>query len=301
MELKQLESFVSVVRHQSFTKAAEQLFISQPTISTHIRMLEEELHSRLIIRTTKSIEITPRGMELYDCARSMLELKNNLMKRWFNENNKTIRLGASTIPSAYILPEILPRFRREHPDICFSVQQSDSQGIVSGLMSSSFDLGLIGMKTDQSALACLPFYRDRMVFITPVNDHFLALKKQTDLNALRLLQEPVILREPGSGSRKSMDSYLESLHVRETDLNITARINDQEAIKSLVASGLGISMISERAARNFAESNRLLIFDFPENTLTRDLYLVYRREYILSEHTRDFMHFVLSSYGFDGV
>ena len=110
MDLKHLQSFVAVVQYGSFTKAAEKLYLSQPTISTHIHLLEEELRSCLMIRTKRSVEITPRGQELYECARSILDMRDNLLRRWMEENDRIIQLGASTIPSAYILPEILPEY-----------------------------------------------------------------------------------------------------------------------------------------------------------------------------------------------
>ena len=233
MELKQLESFTNVVEYRSFTKAAEKLYISQPTISTHIRQLEEELHSRLIIRTTKSIEITPRGWELYECACHILGLRDNLLQRWDGESRKIIRLGASTIPSAYILPELLPAYGKAHPDTYFSIHQSDSQGIVDGLLQGNFDVGLVGMRCTDEALACIPFYQDRMVLITPVNEHFLALKARGTFPAEALLEEAMILRENGSGSKKSADRFLESMGIQESELQVIARINDQEAIKNL--------------------------------------------------------------------
>lgn len=296
MEFKQLQSFIAVVKYKSFTKAAELLYISQPTISTHIRMLEEELHSRLIVRTTKSIEVTARGLELYDCAATILGLRDNLIQRWSDEKNKTIHLGASTIPSAYILPEVLPEYGKIHPEICFIINQSDSQGVVNGLINGSFDLGMIGMDCSNEALTCIPFYSDHMVFITPVNEHFLAMKEQKDVDLRALLQEPIILREHGSGSRKSADYFLESIGMREEDLTITARINDQESIKNLVVGGFGVSIISERAARNFAEEKRLLVFDFPENVSRRNLYLVYRKNYILSQYIQEFLQFISKYY-----
>ena len=106
MELKQLQSFCAVVQYRSFTKAAEKLYLSQPTVSTHIRQLEEEFGSRLIVRTTKSIEVTPRGQELYACACGIVHLRDDLLRSWSDEDEKIIRIGASTIPSAYILPQI---------------------------------------------------------------------------------------------------------------------------------------------------------------------------------------------------
>ena len=178
MELKQLQSFCAVVQYRSFTKAAEKLYLSQPTVSTHIRQLEEEFGSRLIVRTTKSIEVTPRGQELYACACGIVHLRDDLLRSWSDEDEKIIRIGASTIPSAYILPQILPAFRREHPAPQFHVFQSDSEGIAEGLLTGSFDVGLIGARIHEEALELTPFYEDRMVLITPVNEHFRQLAAQ---------------------------------------------------------------------------------------------------------------------------
>lgn len=296
MEFKQLQSFVEVVKWKSFTKAASQLYISQPTISTHIRQLEEELCSRLIIRTTKSIEITPRGQELYECAVNILEIRDQLIRRWASEADKTIQLGASTIPSAYIIPEILPAYGKIHPEIYFVIHQSDSQGVAESLLDGHLDLGMSGMKHREDVLEFIPFYQDRMVLITPVAPRFLELKKQGGEVFSRLLQEPVILREQGSGSYKTADLFLESIGIREKDLHVAARINDQESIKNLVAGGLGISIISQRAAWNFAAEKRLLMFDLPKPFSGRNLYLVYRKDYILRNYIRQFIAFVRNYY-----
>ena len=143
-----------------------------------LRQLEEEFGSRLIVRTTKSIEVTPRGQELYACACGIVHLRDDLLRSWSDEDEKVIRIGASTIPSAYILPQILPAFRREHPAPQFHVFQSDSEGIAEGLLTGSFDVGLIGARIHEEALELTPFYEDRMVLITPVNEHFRQLAVQ---------------------------------------------------------------------------------------------------------------------------
>ena len=296
MDMKQLQSFAAVVTYQSFTKAAEKLYLSQPTISTHIRLLEEELHSCLIIRTKRTVEVTPRGQELYECARDILSLRDNLIRRWTEEKNRTIQLGASTIPSAYILPEILPDYGRLHPEVYFTIHQSDSQGVADGILNGSFDLGLAGMEIDHEQLACVPFYQDRMVLITPVSPHFLAMKEQEEVPLDSLLREPIILREQGSGSRKSAQRFLDSAGIREEELNVTARINDQESIKNLVAGGLGVSILSERAARNFAEEKRVLLFELPESTSRRYLYLLFRKNFILKSYIQAFCDHIKKRY-----
>lgn len=290
MEFKQLQSFAAVVRWGSFTKAAEALYLSQPTISAHIRQLEDELHTRLILRTTKSVEITQKGMELYEYVKTILDLHTRIMECCSEDSTKMIHLGASTIPSAYILPEILPEYGKRYPDVYFVVHQNDSQGVITGLLNGVFDIGLIGMRSEEEELTCIPFYRDRMVLITPVSEHYLAWDQDAP-PIKELLKEPIILREKGSGSKKSADSLLESLGISECDLRVTARVNDQETIKNLVASGLGVSIISEKAARNFLEEKRILMFKFPEMNSTRNLYLAYRESGIMKSHVQNFLEF----------
>ena len=107
MEFKQLEAFVAVVDYGSFSEAARRLYLTQPTISAHIRSLEEELHSRLILRTTKKTTVTTRGYQLYDSAVRMLEIRNNLLENFTGSQKHMIDLAASTIPSSYLLPELL--------------------------------------------------------------------------------------------------------------------------------------------------------------------------------------------------
>ena len=296
MELKQLQSFVAVVDFQSFTKAAEALYISQPTISAHIRMLEEEFSLRLILRTTQSIQVTPRGRELYDCARSILALRDGLVRRWSQEDGKVIQLATSTIPSAYILPEILPAFRQVQPDIRFHIHQSDSQGVLEGLSNGTFEAGLLGAPSPDPLVESLPFYRDTMVLITPVTDFFLRLRDRGPISLEEIVRQPILLRERGSGSKKCVDAYLEAAGIQESDLQVTARLNDQESIKSLVAGGLGVSIISAKAAQNFLESGKLLSFTLPGPQAERYLYLAYRKDDYLREHTRRFLDFVRNFY-----
>lgn len=296
MEFKQLQSFVAVVDYGSFTKAAKKLFISQPTISTHIRLLEEEFESILLDRTTKSISLTPRGKEFYQCASSILALQNQLIKNWVDESRKTVYLGASTIPSAYILPEVLPDYQKQHPDVFFNIHQSDSQGIINGLLNGNFHVGLIGMNCTDESISCTPFFTDHMVMITPKTPHYLAYQKHGASPTEIILQEPMILREHGSGSRKSAENLMEHLQIDEDRLFVTARLNDQESIKNMVAGGLGVSIISEKAARGTGDENRLLIFDLPEYTATRSLYVAYHKNFILKPHTLQFIEFLTDYY-----
>lgn len=295
MELKQLESFVAVVVYKSFTEAAKQLYISQPTISTHIQALEKELETKLIVRTTKSIELTKRGAELYECAVKMLDLRDGLLEKWRSWDEKIIRLGVSTIPSAYILPEFLPKFCKEYPEVFFQSIQSDSKGIIEGVLDGRMDVGLVGMEWEEEVLACIPFYEDELVVITPVTEHFLALRKK-EVPLEELFKEPMILREKGSGTKKAADQFLEKQGISKDSLKVAAYMNDPEAIKNSVAAGLGISIVSKKAAENMIREKRLLAFEFSRYTSGRKFYIIYRKDDVLKPFISTFINYIQKYY-----
>lgn len=296
MELKYLKTFTTVVRLGSFSKAAEFLYISQPTISLHIRNLEEELKTRLIIRSAKSFEVTPKGLDVYRYAVSILQLTDRMISECSIESRKIVTIGASTIPSAYILPEVLPDFVAGHPEIYFVIDQSDSAGVITKLLDGVLDVGLIGMKPSDERITSIPFYTDHVVIITPVNDHFLRYAAMDTPPVRELFREPIILREEGSGSKKAADRLMESLGIGEASLDICARMNDPEAIKNMVAGGLGISLISDKAAEDYRKSNRVLTFRFPDADCARQLYIVYRKDFVLRSSARLFKQYLLEYY-----
>ena len=295
MELKQLESFVAVVVYKSFTEAAKQLYISQPTISTHIQALEKELQSKLIIRTTKSIELTKRGAELYECAVKMLDLRDGLLEKWRGSDEKLVRLGVSTIPSGYILPEFLPKFSKEHPDIFFHATQSDSRGISEGVLEDRMDVGLVGMECEGENLACIPFCEDELVVITPVTDHFLKMK-ELEHPLPELLKSPMILREKGSGTKQVAEQFLEKQGIKKDSIQVVAYMNDTEAIKNSVMAGLGISIVSKKAAEKLIEEKRLLCFAFSRYTSGRKFYIIYRTDYQLKPFVTTFIDYIQNYY-----
>ena len=290
MELKQLRSFIAVVESGSFTKAAGKSYASQPTISAHIKALEDELGVQLIARDTKNLEVTEKGRELYECACGMLQLQERLLKKWAGEQEKTIVIGASTIPSAYLLPPLLGDFQQAHPDVRLAIRQGDTSAIADAVENGSCDLGIVG--DDLSGrLQCTALAEDRTIIISPNTDKYAKILAQGQLDAL--LECPVIFREVGSASRRSAESLLASLGKTPEDLNIIAVLNDQTAIKNLVASGMGISFISALAAAREAADGRLLTFDTGLPQARRCFYLARRRNAKLSEPAEEFRRFLL--------
>ena len=290
MDFRQLKSFVAVVENKSFSKAAEKLFSAQPTVSTHVRMLEEELNTRLILRTTKSIEVTPQGWEAYRYAVKILDLRDCITQRCSAGARYIIRVGASTVPATYVIPEVLPLYTQDHGDTYFQIHQSHSQDVVDGVMDGRFDVGLIGIPVEQEELTCVPFCRNNLVLITPVNEEYLALHRQPQTSLWKLLKGPMILRE--RGGKKTADRFLDIMGIREEELQVVARVNDQEAVKNLVAKGVGVSLISEIAARDFVRERRILQFQLPQDSGPQQLYLIYRKRFTAQPKVQSFLDFL---------
>ena len=295
MEFKQLEAFVAVVDYGSFSEAARKLYLTQPTISTHIRSLEEELHTRLIIRTTKKLTITPKGYQLYDSAVRMLDIRNNLFENFTGSKKQIIDLAASTIPSSYLLPELMAGFGRMYPDVYFHSWQTDSAGAISRVLDGSVDLALTGQNTGDDSCIFIPFCQDDMVIATPVNDHYLQLKERP-VTFSDFLKDPSIIRERGSGTKKEMDIFLENAEIEPSSLNVVARMNDLESIKKSIVNGLGISILSARSAVDLKKTKQILLFPLEGTAHKRSFYIVCSKNRILTAHVRQFIQYVKNYY-----
>ena len=295
MEFKQLEAFVAVVDYGSFSEAARKLYLTQPTISAHVRSLEEELHTRLILRTTKKTTITTRGYQLYDSAVRMLEIRNNLLENFTGVQKHMIDLAASTIPSSYLLPEILAAFGKTHPDIYFHSIQADSAESINRVLDGTVDLALVGQNTRDETCVFLPFCQDKLVIATPITNHYLSLQNKT-VSFEDFIKDPIIIREKGSGTKKEMDLFLEQIGVTPSDLNVIARMNDLEGIKKSIVNGLGISILSARSAIDLQKTKQILLFPLEESAHKRTFYIVYSKNRILKPHVRQFIQFVQNFY-----
>ena len=290
MEFKQLEAFVAVVDYGSFSEAARKLYLTQPTISAHVRSLEEELHTKLIIRTTKKTTITTKGYQLYDSAVRMLEIRNNLLENFTGVQKHMIDLAASTIPSSYLLPEILAAYGKTHPDTYFHSIQTDSAESINRVLDGTVDLALVGQNTSDESCVFLPFCQDELVIATPVTQHYLEITFQD------FMKDPIIIREKGSGTKKEMDIFLEKLGITSSDLNVIARMNDLESIKKSIVNGLGISILSTRSTIDLQKTKQILLFPLEESAHKRTFYIVYSKNRILKPHVRQFIRFVQDFY-----
>lgn len=276
MDLNQLEIFVNVIDNKSFTKTAKQLFITQPTVSAHVASLERELDVQLVARTTKEVAPSEQGQILYEYARQMLTLRDSAIQAVKGCNGVMeglITIGASTVPSQYFLPELMAAFSARHPHISFQVTRMDSAQVLENLLDWRIDIGMSGVMFPGGKCVYTPFASDRLVIITPNTPAFQEIS-DGKFPASRLLREPVILREAGSGTRRNTEDFLRSSGIDPAALNIVAEIADPESIKKSVSQGLGVSIVSDRSVAEDRQFGKLLAFDLAPPCPPRQLYLL---------------------------
>ena len=298
MDFKQLRSFTEVIDQGSFTLAAKSLHFSQPTVSMHVKMLEEEIGTPLVLRTAKRVGLTQAGQKVYEQAQSILAMHDRMVAIASPSENELVYFGASSIPSSYILPDDLAAFRQTNPSAKFVIHQADSQAVVANMVEGLYDIGFTGIPADEDSIACVPFCSDRMVLATANTPHFAGLVGKASAREV-LAREDVIMRRAGSGTRAVVDRILEEEGVGEEGLNVVARLNDLEAIKNLVERGFGVSLLSERTVRDRVEAGKMIAFEIDDVDVTREFYLLRRKNVELNSNAQSFAAFVRLRHGLD--
>lgn len=294
ISLRQLEAFVKVVEHRSFSKAGDELFLSQSTVSSHIAQLEQLLQTTLIRRREKkNIELTEDGAQAYRMALQILNQAETLQTMFRKEEQDAplISIAASTVPSSYILPGIMSGFSALQPECRFSVLDGDSSFAIDRIQNGEAVFAFVGTVSRKAVLSFHTVCRDKIVLIAPNSEEF-AAKKAAGVSGRELLNCPMIMRESGSGTRKETDNYLKSIGKSLSDLNITAYMNNIEGIKSMVASGRGSTILSERAASDAIKAGRVLCFDLEEDGPYRDIYIAYLKNRSLTRTEQEFLCYV---------
>lgn len=301
MNLKQLEAFVQVAEGGSFSKAAKQLFLTQPTISAHISSLEKELNARLFVRNTKEVKLSDDGKELYRYARQMIDLQKKIEERFEtgkSESKHLITIAASTIPAQYLLPEILMKFNERYPKEQVKLLETDSSQVVTKIIDHMVDVGFTGTVLEKKHCKYIPFYKDELVVITPNTEKYQVLHQNIE-DISWISRECLIMREEGSGTRKEAGKQLRNAGINLDKLKIIASIENQETIKKSVKQGMGISIISRLAAEEEAKSGDLLTFPIPKADQRRDINLVYNKNYQMSKSAERFIKVVKEVYGIE--
>ncbi len=294
MNLKQLEAFVCVAEEKSFSIAARKLYLTQPTVSSHISTLEKELGVRLFTRTTKEVELSSDGEKLFVNARKMIQLQKNIIRDFTQKDSpevKKIVVGASTVPGQYILPQILALFARTYPGNQLEFQEADSLEVVRMVQEGQVEIGFTGTKIVEPGCVFEPFYSDRLVVITPDIPRYQQFL-DNGFPIEQFYKERWIVREEGSGTRKEVERYLREMELDLNRMEIVATISNQEIIKKSVSSDMGISIISSAAVEDCVKQGTLLKFPLGEGDVFRKLYMVWNKNNKPGKAARLFIQFV---------
>lgn len=299
MNLKQLEAFVQVSESGSFSKAAKELFLTQPTISAHISSLEKELNVRLFIRNTKEVSLSDDGKDLYRYAKQIIDLEKAIEERFCmdgDDGKHVITIAASTIPAQYLLPKVLMCYRERYPKEQIKIMETDSSEVVTQVVDHMVDVGFTGTVLEKKHCKYLPFYKDELAVVTPDTPEYRKIKEENPEDISWIKSKPLILREEGSGTRKEAEKQLKNAGVPIETLDVVASIANQETIKKSVKQGMGITVLSKLAAE---DEQGFLTFAIPGADEGRDINLVYNKNYQMTRSADRFIRIVKEVYGIE--
>ncbi len=277
MDIHRLEVFCRVVDLQSFTKAAEASFLTQPTVSEHIRALEEALDEKLVDRLGREVLPTPAGKILYRYARNIIALRDEAIQaldRYKGKLSGHLLIGASTIPGTYILPEIIGLFKAQYPSIQITLKISGSGEVVERIREGALEIGMVGARWSDRRVVLEEAFSDELV-LTVYPDHPWAARKSIRLEELE--GEPFIMREKGSGTRMVMHQILEANGFDPARLNGMAEMGSTEAVRQGIKARIGISILSARAVAEDIQRGALATLETEGVRFLRPFYLVQRK------------------------
>ncbi|MER2128636.1 LysR family transcriptional regulator [Solibacillus sp. FSL H8-0523] len=272
MNLEELQTFIKLCEIKNFTKTAELLTMSQPTVSLHIKNLEQQFQSQLIQRSTKQISITPTGEILLDQAKQIIQLYEQT-KQQILEHHHTIQgdltIGASFTIGEYILPTLLIKLKSQHPNLSLQISIGNTEEIVAAVKKFQVDIGLIEGATNEKSLIIQPFMKDELVVIAS-KEHPLAKKKQLHVSDLQ--NEDWVSRELGSGTQANLMHFL---HANGLKVNSMLTISSNQGIKQSVINGLGISLLSKHVVERDHANGDIAILQLDTPPLFRTLSYIY--------------------------
>lgn len=272
-----LKVFYTVAQTLNFNRAAEQLSISQPAVTKHIKELEQLYHTTLFDRTKKHIVLTKSGEVLLQHAHLIfeqyqkLEFELNLLQ---NKTEGVLHIGASTTIAQYVIPVYLAHFHQRFPDIKIELTNGNSLVIEQLLEEKKIELGLVEGPVHNTDLKYIPFLNDEIVLVTRSKNNL--LKKRT-INAQELLKLPLLVRESGSGTSEIIDEHLPAIGLEPKDLNIQMQLGGTESIKNYLLCSDTFAFLSVYSVQQELNDDRLSIVEVEGLNIDRKFSFIYRQ------------------------
>ena len=282
LDMRRLEVFARVVELGSFTRAGRALLLSQPTVSEHVRSLEEALGERLLDRLGREVLPTPAGRLLHRYAAEILRLREEAAQALAGFHGRIegrLTVGASTIPATYILPRLIGTFAALHRAVRVTLRTGDTGSVAAGVCAGDFEAGLIGSRSPERGLHLEPLFRDELVLAVPPH-HPLAGRPEAPPEAL--FSAPFVSREEGSGTRAFMEEVLAGHGLDPGRLRVVAELGSTEAVREAVKAGVGLSILSRRAVEEDAARGALALVSLAGLDFSRPIWLATREGRALS-------------------
>ena len=296
MNLKQLEVFLAVADSGSFSRGAEATFITQSTVSQHIAALESELGVKLLDRTGRGALPTEGGKLLLEHARRVVAGAREIeqtMRRFRGLEEAELRVGGSNIPGDHMIPEVLSLFLTRHPGVRLTLLQGDSREILDRVAREEVEIGIIGSRFDDEGFSFIPLGSDEIRLIAG-STHPLAAAGAIGLDTLA--RQEFVMREPGSGTARTVAQALAGAGVALSALTVRACLGSNEAVKHAVAGGLGLSFLSEISVRRELGRGELVEIPVAGLKISRTFYLVRRDGRELSPAASAFADLVVEQF-----
>lgn len=277
MDLHRLEIFCKVAELKSFTLAAEALSLSQPTVSEHIRSLEEMAGDTLVDRWGRELRLTPAGQVLHRYAVKLLHLREEALQALAvlrGELAGRVVIGASTIPGSYLLPQILGAFKAKHPILQIFLRIANTAAVAEMVLKGEVGLGLVGSRLPEKRLGFTEVYQDELTLaVSP--QHSWAVREEVEL--AELYGQPCIVRERGSGTQMAVKEILAAHGLDFDKLTVAAEMPNTEAVRQCLKAGMGIGILSRLAVAAELKYGDLVAVRLRGVELRRPLYLVQRQ------------------------
>ncbi|MGC9965904.1 MAG: selenium metabolism-associated LysR family transcriptional regulator [Syntrophobacteraceae bacterium] len=282
MDIHRLVVFCKVVDLQSFTKAAEAVNLTQPTVSEHIRALEASLGEKLVDRLGREILPTPAGKVLYRYARDIIQLRDRAVQaieKFKGNLTGALQVGASTIPGTYILPRVIGTFKANYPSIHITLKIGSSGEIVQKILDGHVEFGMIGVRWEEKRIALEEIYSDELV-LAVYKGHPWDGRESVELNELAGM--PFVMRERSSGTRMVTVQALEAAGFSVSLLDVVAEMATTEAVREAIKARIGISILSSHAVREDVERNSLSVVPLEKFCIHRPFFIAQRKKRELS-------------------
>ena len=292
MDLWQLNIFCKVVELKGFSNAGNAIHLSQPTISSHIKDLENHFECQLLDRLGKKAVPTKAGELLYHYARRLMALRDETeaaMAEFHGKIKGRLVIGGSTIPGGYILPRCIGAFTTVYPEVTISLIIGDTDQIVEDVLSGSLEFGIVGAKTSNKNIYQEKLIEDEMRLVV-TSDHKWA--KEKHIGPDLMFKEPFIVRERGSGTLKSIKLSLKEKGYSSENLNIIAELGSTEAVIQGIKSKVGISILSTIAVAEELKAGTLKALTIKKLNLKRSFYLITHKQRSPSPLCNAFINFL---------